>query len=347
MVKKILALDLAKSKTVSALHTAGTEDFVFQTTPTTPQELHDLIVTTEPDLVIMEISAMASWVYDLVAALHKQVLVTATNGPGWKWKNVRCKTDRGDAVKMIKMYLSGQLEPVHMPARDVREWRTLIAFRHDAVRDRTAAINRVRAILGRHAIASLPSSKWTLAYLAELRAMARPLADCAGAELWRGLLHEALQDYHHLEDMIARLEAKLEQIAARREAVALLQEDKGVGPRLSEMIVALIDDPLRFRSGKQVACYAGLTPRQWESGQRSMDGHISKQGSRLLRTLLVEVAWLGLRHQPWMKELYERIKKGSKKRGKIAIVAVARRLLVRLWARWRDAQKARLRAAGA
>lgn len=86
----------------------------------------------------------------------------------------------------------------------------------------------------------------------------------------------------------------------------------------------------RFRRGKQVACSAGLTPRKWESGQTTREGHISKQGHKLVRTLLVEVAWLGLRHNPWTRATYERIKKNTGKRGKLAIVAVARRLLVRL-----------------
>jgi transposase len=85
-----------------------------------------------------------------------------------------------------------------------------------------------------------------------------------------------------------------------------------------------------------VACYAGLTPRHWSSGQTERSGHISKQGNTILRSLLVEVSWLAIRHNPWLKEIYERIKRDVKGRGKIAIVAAARRLLIKLWAIWRD-----------
>jgi len=65
-------------------------------------------------------------------------------------------------------------------------------------------------------------------------------------------------------------------------------------------------------------------------------GHISRAGNRLLRELLVEIAWLGVRHDTWMRGVYEEVRRGSDKRKKIAIVAVARRLLVKLWAMLRD-----------
>ena len=65
-------------------------------------------------------------------------------------------------------------------------------------------------------------------------------------------------------------------------------------------------------------------------------GPITKHGSRLVRSLLVEVAWAGLRHNPWVRQTYQRISGGKKSRKKIAIVAVGRRLLVRCWAMLRD-----------
>ena len=65
-------------------------------------------------------------------------------------------------------------------------------------------------------------------------------------------------------------------------------------------------------------------------------GRISGAGNKVLRSLLVEVCWLGLRHNKWMNETYHRILRGSKSRKKIAITAVARKLLVRCWAMMRD-----------
>lgn len=342
MIQRILALDLGKKKTAARLHcTDGRPDFATSVT-TAPQELHDLVAAADPTEVVIESSMLAYWVHDLVADMDKPVIVTANNGPGWRWKNVRNKSDRGDAAKLVKMRLTGQLEPVHVPAHDVRQWRGLIHQRHELVADRTRLRNRITGLLTIQGI-PLPRahSAWTAAWTDELRALARPLASCEPTELWRGRLEQDLVMLAQVELVVRETEKMLETIAARREATALLQQEPGVGPRLSEVIVAVIDDPLRFRTGKQVACYAGLTPRHWASGDTARSGHISKQGNNLLRTLLVEVAWLGLRRNEWMKEIYERVKRGCPSRAKIAIVAVARRLLIRLWAKWRDWERLR------
>ena len=140
-------------------------------------------------------------------------------------------------------------------------------------------------------------------------------------------------------------------MAGAHEGATLLRTIPGVGPRLAEAVAAWIDDPGRFANGRQVGCYAGLTPRRYQSGSMDRQGRISGQGNALLRSLLVEVAWLGRRHNPWMRMVYERALRGSPSRKKIAIVAVARRLLVVCWAMlrdrrpWRDPESARLRLA--
>ena len=80
----------------------------------------------------------------------------------------------------------------------------------------------------------------------------------------------------------------------------------------------------------------GFTPRRYQSSYTDRYGRITKQGNKLLRTLLVEISWISLRHNPWARDMYKRLLKGDKKRRKAAIVAVARKLLVRCWAMLRD-----------
>jgi len=72
--------------------------------------------------------------------------------------------------------------------------------------------------------------------------------------------------------------------------VQRLQTITGVRLRLAEMVVATIDDPKRFANGKQVGAYAGLTPKQYESGTMKLQGKILGQGNKLLRSLLVEAS---------------------------------------------------------
>jgi transposase len=149
-------------------------------------------------------------------------------------------------------------------------------------------------------------------------------------------LHEELQQLASMEKNIEAVEAKLDEIAAADKRVALVRTAPFVGPRLGELVVAVLDDAKRFKNRKQVGAYAGLTPRVWQSGESMRQGHISLMGDPLLRAILTEVCWLGIRRDGWIKNTYENVLRGNEKRKKVAIIAVARRLLIRLWAMLRD-----------
>ena len=165
---------------------------------------------------------------------------------------------------------------------------------------------------------------------------ALPLSKVGADQLWRGELGIELEALKATASLLRQVEKKLDQMGKANERVQLLQSAAGVGPRLSEAIVAAIDEPGRFKKGKEVGPYVGLVPKQWQSGEMDRLGHITRHGSRLLRSLLVEASWAGLRYNPWMREIYQRVKRGSSARRKIAIIAVARRLLIRCWAMLRD-----------
>ena len=102
------------------------------------------------------------------------------------------------------------------------------------------------------------------------------------------------------------------------------------------MIVAHIDDAKRFESARKVSSYAGLAPKKWQSGKMDRQNRISRRGPRLLRSVLTEVAWCAIRFNPHFKDLYDRVRGGSKSRKKQAIIAVARKILVTAWAMLRD-----------
>lgn len=177
---------------------------------------------------------------------------------------------------------------------------------------------------------------WTQLGVARLEAMTKPLPEVGMTELWRGQLYMELRQLREVQQEITVAEEKLDVIAAADPRIALLRTIPGVGPRLSEAIVALLDRPERFRKASEVSAYIGMVPKQFDSGESERHGRITKHGSRLVRSLLVEVAWAGLRYNPWVRQTYQRISGGKKSRKKIAIVAVGRRLLVRCWAMLRD-----------
>ena len=72
--------------------------------------------------------------------------------------------------------------------------------------------------------------------------------------------------------------------------------------------------PERFQNGKHVGSYAGLSPKQYQSGQMERQGGISGQGNRLLRNLLIEISWSSVRHNRWARDTYKKLLRGSKSR---------------------------------
>jgi transposase len=186
----------------------------------------------------------------------------------------------------------------------------------------------------------MPAGKsgWTNKSIEQLNQISLPIENCDANNLWRGQLYVELEMLTANNKALSDVTGKLDELAKSDSHIKLLQTAVGVGPRLAEAVVAFIDEPERFKSGKQVGSYVGLTPKQYQSGNMDHQGKISGQGNKLLRSLLVEVSWLGLRHNEWMRQTYHRLLRGSPSRKKIAITAVARKLLVRCWAMLRDGQ---------
>lgn len=334
---RILGIDLGKFKSTACLYQGEDAEHQFQDFRTKPKELHDLLVLWEPDRVAIEVGNQAGWICDLARALEIEIQVANPNHEGWRWKNAKRKTDRDDALKLARLSAMNQVPTVVVPERRVRQWRSLIAYRHTLIARQTAIKNSIRSILDREAL-SMPGGRraWSQDSIKALRGMSRPMPLAGPDDLWRGLLYLELQALEQVQDLIARAEVKLAILADDDRRVEQLQTIPGVGPRLAEMVVATIDDPKRFKTGKQVAAYAGLVPRQFESGTMQRTGGITGQGNKLLRMLLVEVGWLSRRYNPHLREVFERICRGSKTRRKIAVVAVARRLLIYCWAMLRD-----------
>ena len=334
---RILAIDLGKFKSVACDYDTATAEYRFTTIPTRPAAMHDLIVERGPDRVVIEIGSAAGWIKDLCEALGLAITIANPNHDAWRWKNVKRKTDKDDALKLAQLWAMGQLPTVELPATKVRQWRSLIGYRWTLVSRRTAIKNHIRAILDAQGQA-MPGGKsgWTNKSVAALGLRARPLDEAPPEELWRGQLGMELEALAQVQGLMARVESKLEALAGADERVRRLQTIPGVGPRLAEVVVATLDDPKRFKNAKQVGAYAGLVPRQYESGTMSRQGRITGRGNKLLRALLVEVSWLMRRYNAHLREVFDRVCRESKSRRKIAVVATARRLLVICWAMLRD-----------
>jgi transposase len=340
---RILAIDLGKFKSVACLYERDGTSATYRAIPTSPSAIHDVLVELEPDRLVIEICGIAGWIHDLAVDLGVAVEVANPQHEGWRWNKVKRKTDRGDALKLARLSAMRQLPTVYMPARRVRQWKSLIAYRHTLVDRRTAIKNTIRALLDVQGL-RMPSGArgWSAESLKRLLTLTCSIGRCGRDDLWRGQLHSELTALGQVNGLLEKIERRLDRIAAGDERVQRLQSMPGVGNRLSELVVATLDRAERFRSAREVSAYVGLVPRQFESGTMSRQGRISKQGPSLLRRLLVQIAWGMEQRSPYVARLFERISGGHKTRRKRAAVAVARKILVWCWAmlrdgtRWRD-----------
>ncbi|MGA7935861.1 MAG: IS110 family transposase, partial [Kovacikia sp.] len=336
---KILAIDLGKFKSVACLFDTETKQAEYETIAMQQVALADLLQRKQPQKVVIETCTNSNWVHDICQEHGYEVLVANPNQEAWQWRNVKRKTDKDDALKLAKLAALEQISPVYVPAPQTRQYRRLVKYRKTLVWRMNQIRNSIRALLMAQGLTMPARAKaWTLEGLAELGKHRKPLAECGINELWKGELDMESTLLDALEERHDQVEKQLNQLAKQEERVQLLMTIPGVGRRTAEVIVTALDKPERFANARQVSAYAGLGPDQRQSGQTNRLGAITRRGSRLLRGALVEVAWMLLRFNPWAQQTFERICGGQKTRRKTAIVALARKLLVRCWAMLRTKQ---------
>lgn len=332
MFTTILAVDLGKYNSVLVWFEPDSRATSFRTVRTTPDDLRRELLRQPVAPVVFEACSQAGWVHDLCAELDLPALVASTTGVAWQWKRVKRKTDRDDALKLARLAAVGEIDRVWVPPRAVRQWKSLIGLRKRLVSERVRGQNRIRGLLvGQGLPAPVGAKAWTALGLAGLAQFTRPLAECGLDDLWRGELHLLLDRLRFLETQIREVEAKLDARAASDSRVSLLETIPGVGVRTAEVIAVHLVEAWRFRSADEVSAYAGLVPRQYQSGETDRRGRITRRGPKLLRAALVECAWCSLRYNAWARQTWLRLQTNGLSKKK-AVVALARKLLVRCWA---------------
>jgi transposase len=285
---------------------------------TGPGEMQQLIDELRPQPIEVAFEATFGWGWfaDLLAELGIPAHMAhplATKAIS----SARVKNDAVDAKTLAHLLRTNLLPEGWIAPTEVREARRLVRMRASLVRLRAKLKAQVHALLGEHGIqpdvVDLFSNK--------------------GRELLRQL--QLLPITRSRLDTCLRLidEFSLEIVIAEREIYESVREDQrvkrllpipGIGPIIAATILAEIGDVNRFSSAHKLCAWAGLTPKEHSSADNVRRGHISKQGSRWLRWVMVEAAVHAFRDVE-LRQLFVRV--AHRRGAKIARVAVARRLL--------------------
>jgi transposase len=273
----------------------------------------------------MEASGQARWFEHLLAELNFELWI----GDAAKIRARRVrkqKTDRQDAQLILKLMLKDDFPQIWVPSWENRDVRQLLWHRHRMVQARTRIMNQLQAVALNEGL-RCKKRLWREGGREQLAAIR--LAPWASRRR-----QDLLELLDRLNPSIAQLTEAVELEAEKCPEAQRLMTHPGVGPLTALAFVLVIGTAERFRCGKQIASYLGLVPSEDSSGDRRRLGHITKQGNSLLRFLLVEAAQVTVRsNQEWRSKFFHLAMRRGRK---IAKVAMARRLAIRLYWMWRQ-----------
>jgi transposase len=272
----------------------------------------------------MEASGHGCWFERLLAELKFELWIG--DAAEIRSKRVRKqKTDRQDAQLILKLMLKDDFPQIWVASWENRDLRQLLWHRHRMVQARTRIMNQLQAVALNEGL-RCKKRLW--------RERGRQQLESFRLAPWASRRrHDLLELLDRLNPTIAELSQAIEQEVEKCPEAQRLMTHPGVGPLTALAFVLIIGKAERFRCGKQIASYLGLVPLEESSGNRRRLGHITKQGSSMLRFLLVEAAQVTARSIPeWRSKYFHLMMRRGRK---IAKVAMARRLAVRLYWMWR------------
>lgn len=283
-----------------------------------------------PALVLMEACGTSHyWGRQLRALGHEVMLLPAQHVRRYRLGN---KTDRADAEAMLEAYRRGSLRPVPVKSVEQQAIGALHSLRAGWMSTRVARLNALRGVAREFGVVIPMGAQRVLPAVREaLRTEALPAS-------LRTPLAELMSEVEELERRLEMLERQLSKLSAEDLTVKRLQTIPGIGLLSSTALVAGVVDARRFASGRHLASYVGLTPREHSSGLKRRLGSISKSGDGYLRMLLIQGARSVLCHAA-RREKPDRLRawalRVAAKRGhNRAVVALANRLARIIWAVW-------------
>jgi transposase len=328
MTMRIVALDLGAKKTSYCELSQG--QVVQRATVSEIQSLQSLLGPEQPAAkVAIEACREAWFVHDLLVEWGNEVVLVDTTrsrqlGIGQHGR----KTDRIDAETLARALEAGRIPLAHVLSPSRRELRRVLGVRRALVEARAQLVTTVRGLV-REQGGKIPSCA-TDRFVSKVRGQ-RLASDIAQ------LIEPLLILVQSIDTQLANTEEQLAVLCAQEPIIAVLTTTPGVGTVVAATFMSVVDEAKRFHSAHQLESYVGLVPSEDTTGGKRRLGAISKKGNSYLRSLLVQAAWAIVRSSDKSDPLYLWVTQLTERRGKrIAVVALARRLVGVLWAMWRD-----------
>jgi transposase len=280
--------------------------------------------------VVLEATYGWYWAADTLAAAGAEVHLAHPLGvKAFTYRRV--KNDERDAADLADLLRMGRLPEAWIAPPAVRELRELTRYRQKLVHLRTSCKDQVHAVLAKLGVPVTCSDIFGVTGSAWLDGLRLPQPYAGKVTSLRQLAGELSAEITMLSDVIGDL-------LAGDHGYQVIQQLPGIGPVLAAVITAEIGDVRRFGTAAQLCSWAGLTPRHRESDTKVTRGHVTKQGSRVLRWALIEAIQRVPRDSVIGSVKDAIIARRGKQARNIAKVAAARRLLTLVFYGLRDGQ---------
>lgn len=245
-------------------------------------------------------------------------------------KERRQKEDSRDSRKIARSLRNGELEPIYIPTLATEDLRSFVRYRRSLVKDISRNKSRIKSFLYRHGI-EIPSelntaSRYWSANFSKWLKTIKLTTDFGHTVLLNTLL-----TVEQLRERLLEVERELRKIS-KQEIYALqficLTSIPGIGLISAMIIISEIEDIKRFSNLNKLCSYVGLVPTTNSSGENERTGDITPRSNKPLRSILIECAWIAIRHDPSLTLAYSRLTQRMK--GNKAIIRIAKKLLARI-----------------
>lgn len=233
------------------------------------------------------------------------------------------KTDHGDAWHLANLIRVNYLPEVWLADATTRQLRHLIRYRQALMADAKDIKQRIRSLLKEDdTLETCTATAWTKTWRAWLDGVVLP-------EHSRWIVTQQLATLEHLQAKIAEVDARLSEATSADPLVQKLLAQEGVGLVTAMLLRAVVGRVDRFKNGKQLSRYCGVTPCNASSGKRQADAGLVPAGHKDLRAALMQLAKRLPRHVPRWREFKQKM--GQNKPANVVTAAIANRWLRRLY----------------
>jgi transposase len=241
------------------------------------------------------------------------------------------KTDPRDSRKIARSLRNGELDPIFVPSLKTLEDRTLVRTRSTIhVKDLTRYKNRIKSFLYFHGIEipnafSNPTSHWTNRFMSWLDEI--EMTESSGKESLN-LMVTSVKNLRATLLQSTKLIHNLSKTEQYRDSVELLRSIPGIGLITAMILLTELENINRFSNTDQLCRFVGFVPSTHSSGEKDKTGNLTKRGHSILRSALIESAWIAARLDPSLSKNYNEYCKRME--ANEAIIRIAKKLLKRI-----------------